>query len=315
MSLLNENVVTAAKLETTYGTDAAPTGTDAIVTTQVKLTPLEMKTVARDLDKPNSGSDLELTVDYYAMIEFKCELVGSGTLGTAPGFGKLLKACRMKETVVASTSVVYTPFRASTDSMTIYFWLDGNLHKLLGARGTYTIEVDSQNIPRLAFKFTGLWVAPSANANPASLTGWDAFQVPQAINFENTPVPTLHGYSGVYRAFRFDAGNNVVPFNNPGEREIRIVNHKAKGSMTMLAPPVATKDYISIAKNNTLGTMKVEHGTTAANRWFFECAASTCQILNPRYGDDQGRATIEADLNFVPTNAGNDEYQLRFAAA
>ncbi len=315
MSLLNENVVTAAKLETVYGTDAAPTGADALVTSQVKLTPIDMKTVSRNLDKPNSGSDLELVVDYHAMIEFKVELVGSGTLGTAPAFGKLLKACRMQETIVAVTSVVYTPYRASTDSITIYFWLDGNLHKLLGARGTFTIEIDSQGIPYLSFKFWGLWVAPSAVANPVALSGWDAFPVPQAVNFDNTPIPSLHGYSGVYKSFRFDAGNNVVPFNNPGEREIRIIAHKAKGSISMLAPPVGTKDYISIAKNSTLGTMKVEHGTVAARKWFFECAGNTCQIVNPKYGDDQGRATIEADLNFVPTNAGNDEYQLRFAAA
>lgn len=315
MSLLNENVVTAAKLETVYGSDATPTGADAIVTSQVKLIPLEMRTVGRNLDKPNSGSDLELVVDYHALLEFRVELVGSGTLGTAPGFGKLLKACRMKETIVATTSVTYTPFRASTDSLTLYFWLDGGLHKLLGARGTFTIEVDSQNIPYLAFKFWGLWTAPAAGANPAALTGWDAFPVPQAVNFDNTPVPTLHGFSGVYKSFRFDAGNNVVPFNNPGEREIRIVSHKASGSISMLAPPIATKDFISIAKNNTLGTMKVEHGTVAGRKWFFECALATCQILNPKYGDDQGRATIDADLNFVPTNAGNDEYQLRFAAA
>lgn len=315
MSLLNENVVTAFKLEVTYGTDAVPTGADAIVTSQVKLTPLEMKTVSRDLDKPSSGSDVELVVDFYAMIEFKVELVGSGTLGIAPAFGPLLKACRMQETITAATSVIYRPYRAGTTSATIYFWLDGNLHKLLGARGTFTLEVDSQGIPYLSFKFTGLCVTPAAGANPAALTGWDAFEIPAPVNYENTPVPALHGYTGVYKSFRFDAGNNVVPFNNPGEREIRITRHAAKGSISMLAPPVATIDYITIAKNSTLGKLKIAHGTVNATKWFFECVNNTCQILNPKYGDDEGRATIDADLNFVPTSAGGDEYELRFAAA
>lgn len=315
MSLLNENVVTAVKAEVTYGVDPVPTGADAIVTSQVKLTPLDMKTVARNLDKPNSGSDLELVADYNAMIEFRVELVGSGALGTVPAFDKLLKACRVKETIVAATSVVYTPYRASTDSVAIYFWLDGNRHRLLGARGTFTMGIDSQGIPYIAFKFWGLWTAPAANANPAPLSGWDAFLVPQVANFDNTPLPSLHGYAGVFKSFTFDAGNTVVPFNNPGEREVRITKHAAKGTIGMLLPPLGTKDFVSIAQAGTLGKLKIEHGTLGPKKWFFECANDTCQILNPKFGDDNGRATLEADLNFVPTSAGGDEWQLRFAAA
>lgn len=315
-ALLTENVITAAKIEATYGTDPTPTGAaDAIVTSEVKLMPLEMKTVSRKLDKPNSGADQQLVVDNYAMIEFSVELAGSGTLGTAPKFGHLIRACRCQEVIVATTSVTYTPLRSSTASVTIYFWMDGNLHKLLGARGTFTIEVNSQNIPYLKFKFTGLWVTPTANANPTVLTNWSSFQIPDPVNFDNTPTPTLHGYTGVYKSFTFDAGNNVQVFNNPGEREIRITSHAAKGSISMLAPPLGTKDFFTIARNATLGTMKIQHGPTAGTRWFFECASNTCQILNPKYGDDQGRAMIEANLGFVPTVAGSDEWQLRFATA
>lgn len=315
-SLLTENAITAAKIEATYGLDAAPTGAaNALVTSVVKLNPLEMKTVSRKLDKPNSGADQELVVDHYAMIEFSIELVGSGTLGTAPSFGHLLRACRCQEVIVAATSVTYSPLRSSTASLTIYFWLDGNLHKMVGARGTFTIEVNSQNIPYLKFKFTGLWVAPSSNANPTVLTNWDGFKIPHPVTFDNTPTPTLHGYTGVYRAFSFDAGNNVQVFNNPGEREIRITSHAAKGSISMLAPLIDDMDFFGAALNSTLGTLKIEHGPSAATRWFFECAGNTCQILNPKYGDDQGRVMIDADLGFVPTSAGNDEWQLRFAAA
>lgn len=314
MSLLNENVVTAAKAEVTYGVDATPTGADAIVTSKVKLTPLDMKTVSRALDKPNSGADQELVSDDWAMIEFGVELVGSGTLGTPPAYGKLLKACRCSESIVAATSVTYNPDRTSTDSLSIYFWLDGNRHKLLGSRGTFTIEVNSQGIPMLMFKFTGLYVPPGANANPTALTGWDDFMVPEPVNYDYTPVPTLHGYSNVLLSFKFDAGCNVVNFNNPGEREIRITRHEAKGSISMLAPALGTKDFFSIARASTLGTMKIEHGTVAANRWFFEAASNTVQILKPNYGDNDGRATIEADLLFVPTSAGSDEWELRFAA-
>ncbi|MCH2092727.1 MAG: hypothetical protein MK141_14280 [Pseudoxanthomonas sp.] len=315
MSLLNENVVTLVKLETTYGVDAAPTGADAVMTSRVQLTPMESQTVSRDLDKPSSGSDLEITVGVHAMIEFRVELVGSGSLGVAPAFGKLLKACRCGETIVATTSVAYRPLRSSTTSATIAFYLDGNLHKLVGARGTFRLEIDSQNIPYLVFTFTGLYVDPSAAANPVALTGWDAFKIPQPVNFANTPTPTLHGYTAVYTAFRFDAGNQVSVFNNPGEREVKIVSHAATGSITMLAPAIGTKDFFAAAKNNVLGTMQIEHGTVDEEKWFLDCAEDTVQVIRPRYGDNEGRATLEADLNFVPTAAGGDEWELRFAAA
>lgn len=314
-SLLTENVITAAKVEVTYGVDPVPTGTnDALVTSEVKLMPLEMKTVSRKLDKPNSGADQELVVDHYAMIEFSVELAGSGALGTPPKYGHLLRACRCQETIVAATSVTYTPLRSSTTSLTIYFWLDGNLHRMQGARGTFTLEVNSQNIPYLKFKFTGIWVTPVANANPTVLTNWSGFRIPDPVTFDNTPTPTLHGYTGVFKSFSFDAGNNVQVFNNPGEREIRITSHAAKGSISMLAPDLGTMDFFSIARDSTLGTMKVEHGSNTTTRWIFECEDDTCQILNPKYGDDQGRVMIEANLGFVPTLAGSDEWQLRFAA-
>jgi hypothetical protein len=313
MSLLTENVTTLAKVETTYGTDAVPTGADALVTTQVKLTPLEQTTVSRDLDKANSGSDQELTADFYAMIEFSVELVGSGAIGTAPAFGKLLRACRCQENITATTSVIYRPFRASTTSLTFAFYLDGNLHKLLGARGTFTIEVNSQGIPYLKFRFTGLWVQPSAGAAPAPV-GWSDFQIPTVVNYDNTPTPTLHGYTGVLKRFTFDAGCEVKVFNNPGEREVRITAHKARGNITMLAPPIGTINFFDRARLNTLGTMKVQHGTASTTRWYFEATGSTCQILKPNYGDDDGRATIEAELLYVPTAVGGDEWELRFAA-
>ncbi len=315
MSLLNENVVTLAKVEGTYGTDSVPTGTDAILTSKVKLTPFESSTTPRDIDKSGSGSDLELTTDFWAMIEFKVELVGSGVLGTAPAFGPLLKACRCQETIVATTSVAYRPLRSATTSLSIYFNLDGQRHILTGARGSFKLEVSSQGIPYIAFTFWGLYNTPTSAALPTGLTGWDAFKIPTPVNYENTPVPTLHGYSNVLKTFNFDAGNQVKPNNNPGEKEILITAHAAKGSIVMMAPAISVKDFFSIAKNNTLGTMKVTHGITTTTKWIFDCVATTVQVVKPRYGDDEGRVTIEADLNFVPTTAQNDEWELRFAAA
>lgn len=313
MSLLTENVVTFAKVESTYGTNAGVAAADALLTSQAKLTPFEASYVARNLDKPNSGADQELVTGIHALVEFKCELSGSGTLGTAPAFGKLIRACRWQEIVVAVTSVRYTPYRPATTSLTIEFYMDGQMHRMLGARGTFTIEFDSQNIPYLAFKFWGLYTGPTTSAPPAT-TGWSGFQIPDVVNFENTPVPNLHGHSGVFKGFKFDAGSDVKYRNNPGEELVEIMRHACTGSIVMHAPVLSTKNYFTTVESNALGAFKIEHGTVAARKWFLESVGNRCQLLRPRYGDDDGRATIEADLKFIP-DAGNDEVELRFAAA
>lgn len=308
-------VVTLAKVETTYGVDAACTGADAVVTSKVQLMPLEGNTISRDLDRAGFGGDQKLHVGSHVKISFSVEAVGSGTLGTAPGWGKLIKACGCSETIVAVTSVAYGPDRATTTSLTIEFYLDGQRHRMTGARGKFTLSMNSQNIPLLNFEFTGLWVDPATAAPPASLTGWADFQVPDPVTFTDTPTVTLHGVASVFTTFEFDAGQQVEFFDNPGEQYVGITDRDSTGRLTMLAPVLTTKNWFTTAKANTLGTALLSHGTVAARKVIFEAAAATVQVLQPKYGDDRGRATLECGLAFVPTSANDDDWRIRLAAA
>lgn len=313
MSLKSKALLVLAIAELVYGTDPTPTGANAILTSNAQLSPLESSTVARNIDRPTFGADQQLHVGVHAMLTFEVELVGSGTLGTAPAWGKLLKACACKETIVAATSVVYTPQTDSTESLTLYFFLDGQLHKLLGARGTFTLTGDSQTIPKLKFTFTGLWVEPLSQAAPTALAGWDAFQIPDPVTFDYTPTVQLHGLASVFKSFSFDHGNQVTYFDNPGERKVEITDRDSKGSVSIIAPKLSDRNYFAIAKANTLGALSFVHGMDDTKR--VALVSPRVQLLQPKYGDDQGRATLEANLSFVPTNAGDDEWQLRLEAA
>ena len=62
--------------------------------------------------------------------------------------------------------VEYDPVSASEESVGIYFHADGTNHKLIGARGTCTLEFPRNGVPLLNFTFTGLWTAPAAAALP-----------------------------------------------------------------------------------------------------------------------------------------------------
>jgi hypothetical protein len=79
------------------------------------------------------------------------ELAGSGTAGTAPAYGSILKACGFSETIVASTSVTYAPVSSSFSSVTIYYNVDGVRHKLTGCRGTFTLNGTVGDIPYIEF--------------------------------------------------------------------------------------------------------------------------------------------------------------------
>lgn len=308
MALRTKKTVIFAKLETVYGTAVALVAADAIRTHGAKVTPLEGSTVQRDLDGQTFGNDGELHVGTHVSVEFDVELSGSGTAGTAPKYNALLKACQMSETIVAVTSVTYAPASNSTDSLTMYFQLDGQRHALRGCRGTWQLKVDSQGIPYLHFMFKGLWVTPSSVADivPDFSAGWT---VPRAVTFANTPTVTLHGITAPYKSFQYDHKNQVEHFDNPGEEMVEIVDRKPDGQVSLLAPAISVKDYFSTARADTTGALSIVHGTAAGNIVTF--SATKVQLLQPKYGEDKGRAMLDANLSFVRT-VGDDEMALAF---
>lgn len=313
MSLRAKSLLVLAIAEVTYGTPVVPTGANAIVTSNAQISPLEAQTVSRNLDRPTFGNDLQLHVGAHVMLQFDVELVGSGELGPAPAWGPLIKACGTKEVVTADTSVVYTPDTASNESLTIYFNMDGQQHVLTGARGTWTLSVDSGQIPHFTFVFTGIYNTPTSAAAIAPGVGWAKFKVPTPVTFDNTQEVTLHALASVFKTLSFDVGNTVTYFDNPGEQEVKITDRASKGSISVLAPPISAKNYFESTKTNELGNLSFDHGTDDTLRVVFN--STQVQLLTPKYGNDSDRATLDADLSFVPTDAGDDEWELRLEAA
>ena len=108
MAKFRRNTVILAKLETTVGTDAVPTGAaNAIAIRNYDHRPLEGESTTREILRGSFGSDAIILQNQYAEVTFEVELAGSGAAGTAPPFSSLLRACGMTETIVASTSVTY----------------------------------------------------------------------------------------------------------------------------------------------------------------------------------------------------------------
>lgn len=182
-----------AAIEATVGVDAVPTGAaNALLISNVNITPLNVSNVDRDLIRGYFGASEQLAGTAFVQVTFEVELAGSQTAGTAPAWGPLLRACGFAETLATGPArVEYSPITSSVPSLTIYYHLDGVLHKLLGARGNCDIKAELGGIPKLSFSFSGIDGGVAVVANPAlTLTAWRA---PVVINDANSGDVTFGG--------------------------------------------------------------------------------------------------------------------------
>ncbi|MFS8973859.1 hypothetical protein PO002_04995 [Cupriavidus necator] len=298
-----------AKLETTYNVDPTPTAAaNAILVRNMSVQPVTGDFVPRDVIRPYLGGDEQLPAAIYSTANFEVELAASGTAGTAPKFSQLLRACGLSETITASTDVKYAPTSGTNESVTIYYYLDGLLHKLTGARGTVVFALTAKQIPVAQFAFTGMCVPVTDAALPAS-PDFSGFKTPQVVNNTNTAAWSLHGFTGACEALSIDLGNTVSYRNLIGMETVELTDRSTTGSATLEMPAIATKDFPGIIRAATTGALSITHGTTAGNKVKFD--APKVQLSNPQYQDSEGSVFLQAALSLVP-DAGNDELLITF---
>lgn len=312
MPLYWRNKVLLAKVEATYGVDAAPTGAaNAILATDVKLSPMEGQDVSRELDsRPWMGASETIPVGLYAKISFKVEVKSSGAAGTAPAYGPLLRASAMAETVSAGVSVTYN--RASTNhaSTTIWLNIDGTLYALTGARGNAVYRVNAAGVAYLEFEFSGLFVQPTAVAVPTPTYGTQLSQMPQAASSANTPTFTLGGVSLVLRDFMLDWGNEVTPRMLIRSETILITDFSEKIDMTVEAVALATLNPYALAAAGTAQALSLVHGTGAGK--ITTLSVPNAMIQRPSGINTQDNI-IEWPLSLIPkSTAAGDQFTLVF---
>lgn len=306
MALLARKKILLAKVETTYGTDATPTGaSNAIQTSDLSITPLAGPTVSRNLDRATLGNDLQIQVGTFVQISFMVEIAGSGTVDTAPAYGPLLEACGFAETINASTSVEYDPVSSSIDSATLYFHHDGQKHAITGARGTVALAMSPGTIPKYSFNFTGLYSAPSSTADPTADTS--AFQTPVPVNNDNMTTFSLHGVSATMIECGLDVACEVVYRNVVGNESVELIDRAPSGQVTIESPAISTKDWFTTAVNSTTGALQIVHGTVGGN--IVQIDAPAVQVISPNYGESDGISTLQMGLSLVPSS-GNDEIKI-----
>lgn len=306
MELENRRAI-RAKIETTEGTDAVPTGTDnAVLCGNISVTPLGGGTNKRQLSFPSFGATPEIHKDKQVMIQFDVELCGSGTAGTPPAWGVFERMTGKAEIIVPTTSVKYQPISTGFEAGSLYSNEDGTLHKLIGSRGKRSIIYGKDSVPLLRYNMIGRWTTPAAQAMPALTLAAAQLNLPLIMNKDNTQF-TLHSYAAVLEALTVDDGVTAIHRDRPNAEYVAITNRIMGGSITFEAPPLGTKDFFGIAVAGTTGPLSLIHGTVAGN--IVTHGIPKVQVLEPGYQYIDGIKHIQARLNPC-RNTGDDEETL-----
>jgi len=299
---LYRKLATLAKIETTYGVSSAPTGAaNAMLMTDVSITPIAGEEVSRDLYRPFLGHQGVMLVGNHVTVEGSVEAAGAGVAGTAPGYGVLLRACGLSETIAAGVKVDYQPVSTGFESATLFWNLDGVNHVLLGARGNVSMSLTPKQIPKYRFTFSGLLGPITDTALPAqTLT---AFKAPVPVSKAATTL-SIHGYSAPGESLTIDLGNQVEPRMLIGSESIEIVDRRATGTAVIEAAELAAVDWFDRALNRTRGALSAVHGTAAGN--IIEVSAAAVEIGRPSYGQTQQVTNVSLPLMFASVSTDDD---------
>ena len=316
-----------AKIETTAGTDAVPTASaDAILASNVEVTPVAGDAVNRELERPYYGGQPDINVNTHTQISFGVELArdlnssSAEVAETVPRWAALLEACGMKPGA-SSNDHVYSPITGSEKTLTIWINIAGVVQKIVGCRGTFSLELGVGAIPRVNFTFTGRYGDPSDLALPAATYPKSKLVIPAN---DVTTVALAGGLAyntgkPALSALTLDWGAEVVFSERIGvSPSAQIVNRASNGRLTLDAPKVAGEPLVKHAKEGVTGSLTLKHGVASSNQAdvdgrTIEIAMPAISLSSPSYQEANGVWQIQANYAALPNAAaGNDEVKITF---
>lgn len=308
MAQKNKEKILLALLEDAYGVEeTVDAGTDAILTRDLAPDLMLGPTEERNTDRGMLGNDMLYHTSPHAGVKFGVEIAGAGAAGTAPGWGALLQACGMEETITALTDVKYAPLAPGADfpSATLKYHMAKNLHGVVGARGTFTMSLQAGQLPMFGFTFQGLRLAPEEETFPTGIV-LSAFKDPMPVNDDNTDF-TLFSYAAKLYNLQFDVANTVVARVVVGGKDVIITERKPVATITMEETDISVKDWHGIIAAHSKGALSLTHGVGAGK--IVQLGGTSVQLSAPQAGVQDGINTIQVTARFLPT-LGADEFLL-----
>lgn len=256
MTMVRTRAMLYAKIETTYGTDPTPVA----ATNAILVADPEIEVVAKKLERKNVvsyyGALSKIMAGEAIKIKFKTELKGYGSAGTAPEIGPLFRACNMTEVVSGGVSVTYTPnSNASTgESVTLYFWRHNLLHKVVGCRGAFDIDLKSGEYGMVSWEFTGIYAGPLDSPIP---TG--TFNATLPARFVSASF-AIDSFAAVIETLKIKVANEIAR-RPSANASTGILEYFVKGRTVTGETDPETPDAMNSGAINVLATAPTAGGS------------------------------------------------------
>lgn len=259
------------------------------------------------------------------------------TIGHAPFFGSLLRACGLKQANGLSASVIYTPRSSAFETATVHTYADSILHKATGCVGTFTLAGTAGEGIETQFDLQGNYAAPTAPGlptvkYPADLKKLLAFAHGSITADADTSTANDNGvgYEGgtgavrpIIRSFNFDAGVTVTERgdinSNEGLYGLYITDRSPTLELVVevenkLVSSGATPGFNPILDMANAHTHNIvfEHGNTTDTQGSSGRTKFTfpdAQLVDVQYGDDSGIRTYNLSYNLTSTT-DDGEYKI-----
>ena len=297
-----------AKAESSYGSDPTPTGSaNYVQVIDLNIEPIVSDEVSRDLIRPYMGNYEVIPANTRVNVTFDVEMSGSGTAGTAPKYGAILKACGLSENITGGNTVTYAPVATPSDSVTLYVNYDGIRQKVTGARGTFSINCEVNNIPRISFSLTGLFTAPTDTALPTVTVSNQAS--PLIFKNGSTSNFSIFGFSAALQSWNLDFNNEVIYRELVGgTKEVLITDRRPSGTAVIENPALSAHNFFTDYTGTSTGTNTWLHGTAAGNRVTVSCPQT--DLGQPTYEESDGITMLNLPFMATPTASANNEFSL-----
>lgn len=224
------------------------------------------------------------------------DLKAGGSVSTVtPTFSGNLALGDKWHVIVYPVGIQYLPVSSAFESLTLYMYLDGLLHKMPGARGTFSVSGEAGGYAKAQFTFTGQYVAPTDAALPT--TAKFERQTPAMVELSDLQIGD---FAAVCSKFDFDIGVSISPRidanSADGYNGVRITARDAKGSIDPEATLVADFAWWTALASGTQYLWRTKVGQVAGNRVF---ALGPCtQITSLSYADRDQLRTMDVPLKF-----------------
>jgi hypothetical protein len=317
-----KRLVVLAKLETTEGQDAQPAAADFIATQNVSVNP-QGENLEKDEYALTLSKSANITGKKWTDISFDMDFKGSGTVGTAPALGKLLKACAMKETINKEedvpVSVSYKPSSQNIPSLTFYVYrIDDNqnvvLQKITGARGTFNFGGEAGQFAKISFSFSGQAKADSAGSFSDIQSVVDSEADINPLIVENAAFDFGDAGCLYTKSITFDIGNSVTQREsvcaNGGLLSFVITDRNPTGQFKPELQTISTINFQQIWYQNHLKLLTLELGSVAGNK--AGITVPKAQVQGSPFSDSNGVVTQDISYKMVKDSTGDDEIEITF---